>query len=251
MLISLLLAFSWIAGIIWLVFFRKKMDEDPNKQKIYTIVVSILSGISFLFFLNSVVFAPPSPTNLKLIAQVEGQELDVNSDYNIAINYAPEDASLSSVIYDIDDDILAEITVDETNDSLLILHTKNEGTINITAKCGETESNTLTFEIVDIEARRLAEEKAAEEARLAEEAEKQRLAEEKAAEEERKKAESSKTQSQSTQQTQSSSNKIVYVWIDDTAAKYHKTNGCGMDNAYQVTIEEAESKGKTPCGRCY
>lgn len=42
-----------------------------------------------------------------------------------------------------------------------------------------------------------------------------------------------------------------WVWIDDTAAKYHKKDGCGMDNAYQVTLEEALQKGKTPCGRCY
>lgn len=41
------------------------------------------------------------------------------------------------------------------------------------------------------------------------------------------------------------------VWIDNTAKRYHKKNGCGMDNAYQVTLDEAVAKGKTPCGRCY
>ncbi len=41
------------------------------------------------------------------------------------------------------------------------------------------------------------------------------------------------------------------VWVDDTAKRYHKKNGCGMDNAYQVTLEEAINMGKTPCGRCY
>lgn len=41
------------------------------------------------------------------------------------------------------------------------------------------------------------------------------------------------------------------VWIDDTAKRYHRKNGCGMDNAYQVTLDEAIQKGKTPCGRCY
>ncbi len=41
------------------------------------------------------------------------------------------------------------------------------------------------------------------------------------------------------------------VWIDDTAKRYHRKDGCGMDNAYQVTLEEAIEKGKTPCGRCY
>lgn len=41
------------------------------------------------------------------------------------------------------------------------------------------------------------------------------------------------------------------VWVDDTAKRYHIKNGCGMDNAYQVTVEEAIALGKTPCGRCY
>lgn len=42
------------------------------------------------------------------------------------------------------------------------------------------------------------------------------------------------------------------VWVDDTAAKYHKKSDCsGMDAAYQVSKSEAEAMGKTPCGRCY
>lgn len=64
-----------------------------------------------------------------------------------------------------------------------------------------------------------------EQERLAEEAEQKRLAEE--------------------------ARKASLVWIDDTAAKYHQKNGCGMDNAYQVTLEEAKAMGKEPCGRCY
>ena len=41
------------------------------------------------------------------------------------------------------------------------------------------------------------------------------------------------------------------VWVDDTAKRYHRKNGCGMDNAYQVTLDEAIAMGKTPCKRCY
>lgn len=42
------------------------------------------------------------------------------------------------------------------------------------------------------------------------------------------------------------------VWVDDSAAKYHKKSDCsGMDAAYQVSKEEAEAMGKTPCKRCY
>ena len=48
-----------------------------------------------------------------------------------------------------------------------------------------------------------------------------------------------------------SSEGSILVWVDDTAKRYHRKNGCGMDNAYQVTLEEAIAMGKTPCGRCY
>lgn len=42
------------------------------------------------------------------------------------------------------------------------------------------------------------------------------------------------------------------VWVDDTAAKYHRKSNCsGMDNAYQVTREQAESMGKEACKKCF
>ena len=49
---------------------------------------------------------------------------------------------------------------------------------------------------------------------------------------------------------ESQSNEVV--WIDDTAAKYHLKQDCsGMDNAYQVSISDAQALGKTPCGKCF
>lgn len=51
--------------------------------------------------------------------------------------------------------------------------------------------------------------------------------------------------------SESTDNNVAMVWVDDTAKRYHIKNGCGMDNAYQVTIDQAVSMGKTPCGRCY
>ncbi len=43
------------------------------------------------------------------------------------------------------------------------------------------------------------------------------------------------------------------VWIPTNGGKrYHRTSGCsGMDDPQQVTLEEAESMGFGPCGRCY
>ena len=61
---------------------------------------------------------------------------------------------------------------------------------------------------------------------------------------------SSSSQSENIASTSNADNSIM-VWVDDTAKRYHSKNGCGMDNAYQVTLEEAINMGKTPCGRCY
>jgi hypothetical protein len=50
----------------------------------------------------------------------------------------------------------------------------------------------------------------------------------------------------------SSSTTSQMVWVDDTAKKYHRKSDCsGMDAAYEVTKEVAESMGKTPCKKCF
>lgn len=42
------------------------------------------------------------------------------------------------------------------------------------------------------------------------------------------------------------------VWIDDTGKKYHKKSTCSnMDAPYQVSVDEATSRGYTPCKKCY
>lgn len=42
------------------------------------------------------------------------------------------------------------------------------------------------------------------------------------------------------------------VWIDDTAAKYHRRKDCsGMDAAYQVSLERAIKLGRTACKKCF
>ena len=42
------------------------------------------------------------------------------------------------------------------------------------------------------------------------------------------------------------------VWIPQSGKKYHSHAGCsGMKNPKEVTLEEAEEMGYTPCKRCY
>lgn len=148
-MISFIIAFGWIAGAIWLIFFRKRLNADPKKQKKYTIGVSIASVLSLLFFIYALVTAPPSPTSLVLSSPMNGQNLEINSDYTIDVQYEPENASLSAVTYEINNPSLASITTDPNNPSFLTLHTNGEGSITVTAQKGNIESNSLSFDIID------------------------------------------------------------------------------------------------------
>ena len=148
-MISFIIAFGWIAGAIWLIFFRKRLNADPKKQKKYTIGVSIASVLSLLFFIYALVTAPPSPTSLVLSSPMNGQDLEINSDYTIDVQYEPENASLSAVTYEINNPSLASITTDPNNPSFLTLHTNGEGSITVTAQKGNIESNSLSFDIID------------------------------------------------------------------------------------------------------
>ncbi len=42
------------------------------------------------------------------------------------------------------------------------------------------------------------------------------------------------------------------VWIPKSGSRYHSTPSCsGMKNPTQISLSEAQSKGYTPCQRCY
>ena len=50
----------------------------------------------------------------------------------------------------------------------------------------------------------------------------------------------------------SDENKADMVWYVDGGSRYHRKSSCSnMDNPKQITKEEAESMGLTPCKRCY
>ena len=57
-LLSLLFGFGWIAGIVWLLFFRKKSNEDSKTIQRKTTIISILSVLSFIFMIYSFVLQP-------------------------------------------------------------------------------------------------------------------------------------------------------------------------------------------------
>lgn len=64
--------------------------------------------------------------------------------------------------------------------------------------------------------------------------------------------ESEENDSNVNQNNGNSSGSQVMVWIPQSGKKYHSRAGCSnMKNPTQVTKEEAESRGYTPCKKCY
>ena len=41
------------------------------------------------------------------------------------------------------------------------------------------------------------------------------------------------------------------VWIYSTGKRYHSHHGCSGSNDWEVSLEEAQNRGLTPCGKCY
>ncbi len=187
-ILSILLAFGWIAGVIWLLFFRKKLKDDPGKQKKQTIIVSSLSVLSLIFFIFGMGSdATSEETSNTLPTQIVTETTEGTMDTEsietpLAITSPTPTPTVKTT---------AEPTAVPTPEPTATPTPTPEPTIQPTAKP------------------------------------------------------TSSTQS-------SSSGSSAKVWVDDTAKRYHKSStSCGMNNPYQVTVEEAERMGKTPCGRCY
>ncbi len=155
-LFSFVVGFGWIAGVIWLLFFRKKLGNEPERQKKMTIVISALSVFSFFFMVYSFV-SHPQLKSIAISSDLAGQELDIDQDYVINIECSPENAAPSYFTYNIDGSC-AVLSKSNADDSKAILHTVSEGTAVISVSYGEVTSNILEFTIVDADAQKAAQE---------------------------------------------------------------------------------------------
>lgn len=209
-LISFLLVFGWIAGLVWLIFFRKKLNSEPEKQKKQTIIVSVLSALSFIFLVYSLLSEPSS---------------------------TKEEISASSMAIEESAPIVSTEEADKTSEEPATTTTKSGpaetpvATMTPPSETTPTNTPALTVEPTPTEAPTSSPAPAPETTV-------------------QPASGSNAVESTESEQIKSGDSAIM-VWIDDTAKRYHKSNGCGMNNAYQVTLDEAKAKGKTACGRCY
>lgn len=148
-LLGLILDFGWIAGVVWLIFFRKKLNDDPKKQKQRTIIISVLSVFSFLIMIYAFV-TDPQIKSITISSNMEGAELEVEQDYIIEIAYEPSDAQPSAFTYHIDGNC-ATFSKASADDMKAVLHTLSEGTVLISVSSEDISSNVLEFHIAKTE----------------------------------------------------------------------------------------------------
>lgn len=232
-----LIPFVWIPCLIYLIFFRNKIDIEPNKRKIYNIIAIIIAIISFILMIFS--FITPKLETLSI--NIQNVEMDVNTEQEVTLSFAPEGADISGVVIEVSDETIA--TISNENDKYFVTTSDKEGTVKISARNedGTIRSNNIDISVIDTE-RIEAEKKAQEEAAAKAEAEKK--AQEEA---ERKAQEEAAAQTATQTETQE-----TMVWVSATGSKYHSKASCSnMKSPTEITLSEAEARNLTPCSRCY
>lgn len=87
MLIPLVMLFGWIGGIVWFAFYRKKLDDDPDKQNKMSILVATGSVLSLIIMIASFTNTPSASgdtsviaTESETMAEEDMEEIDSNID---------------------------------------------------------------------------------------------------------------------------------------------------------------------------
>ncbi len=126
-----------------------------SRRKRTQLIVTIVAAVLVVGLVVGGFFVFRSLTALKSIQispDFAEQELDIDTDYTFTVVTDPTNASLKNAEY-VADNGYATITVSETEKGKFTLHTMAEGTITVVVRDWdtETESNSLTFEVVDQE----------------------------------------------------------------------------------------------------
>ena len=218
------------------------VNNNGRKRKhgclTYFIAIFIMLGFASCIF-------GEDELNTATISANTAKVYDINSDVKINVKTDPEDYFLS------EDDFVISGGKIEINDQKVTFSSPKEGSYTIYLKADDVKSNKIEIKIEDKKA--IAEEKA----RI--KAEQEEAARIQAEQEAQAKAEQAATANAASATSAYAAPKqntptADMVWISGTGNKYHRKPDCGrMDpnSATQMTREEAESKGYTPCKRCY
>lgn len=209
----------------------ENMDRiSPKKAKTKT----ILKGILIFFIIYGLLGACTGILSDKEDTKIENITLsgestltiDINQDKEIYFEISPKDAKRDIDVSTSSTNLKAKVE----DDKIIITSNSTEGTYSLIGKSDDIESNRVTINVVD------SVKKAQEEQRQAELQEQQRQAELQRQEE----------------QAQASNENETYVYVSSSGSKYHSNSSCSnMKNPSKITKTEAESRGLSPCKKCY
>lgn len=217
--------------------------------------------ICFILCIVGISLTPtPAKVAVKTIQiSIDNQEAeyDINQTIPVSISVDPSDADISDLTY---------ISSSDKSDAFAFTDNKietgtTEGSYEIYVKCGDIESNKLSITVVDVAARKAAQQKAELEAqqKAQEEAQKQAEleAQQKAQEEAQKQAAAAQEQqntvtySSNTSNSQQNTGGTVY-WTPNGEV-YHSTKDCpSLGRSKTILSGSISESGKSrPCKNCY
>ncbi len=215
----------------------------------------LLSAALAALSLSACASAPPQVETIT----IDGEDLimDISEEKAFSFDCQPADAQREELALKAPAQLGAEL-----ENERIILDPDAAGTFTVYLQSDAVTSNAITVTVID-SARIEAEKQAEEEARRREEAERQ-----KAQEEARRQAEAAAQAEaeQQAQQEQAASQRTpasggnaqtpvqasVYIAVSGNGTKYHSDPHCSrMNGVIEMSVEEAQAMGYTPCKKCY
>ena len=215
----------------------------------------LLSAALAALSLSACASAPPQVETIT----IDGEDLimDISEEKAFSFDCQPADAQREELALKAPAQLGAEL-----EDERIIIDPDEEGTFTLYLQSDAVTSNAITVTVID-SARIEAEKQAEEEAWRREEAERQ-----KAQEGARRQAEAAAQAEaeQQAQQEQAASQRTpasggnaqtpvqasVYIAASGNGTKYHSDPHCSrMNGVIEMSVEEAQAMGYTPCKKCY
>ena len=215
----------------------------------------LLSAALAALSLSACASAPPQVETIT----IDGEDLimDISEEKAFSFDCQPADAQREELALKAPAQLGAEL-----EDERIIIDPDEEGTFTLYLQSDAVTSNAITVTVID-SARIEAEKQAEEEAWRREEAERQkaqegarRQAEAAAQAEAEQQAQQEQAASQRTPASggnaQTPVHASVYIAASGNGTKYHSDPHCSrMNGVIEMSVEEAQAMGYTPCKKCY
>ena len=209
----------------------------------------LLSAALAALSLSACASAPPQVETIT----IDGEDLimDISEEKAFSFDCQPTDAQREELALKAPAQLGAEL-----EDERIIIDPDAAGTFTLYLQSDAVTSNAITVTVID-SARIEAEKQAEDEARRREEAERQKAQEEAAAQAEA--AQQAQQEQAASQRTPVSGGNAqtplqasVYIAASGNGTKYHSDPHCSrMNGVIEMSVEEAQAMGYTPCKKCY